>query len=206
MTDGAYRVLCEMADAVDAMVGAHGHSRRVEGYVAAALPAFGLGDDEAAAALAGARLHDIGKLGLPRAAFEGALTSAGGALVRAHPRRGADFLSGSAVPDAVRDVVLRHHERADGRGYPGGLRAAAIPMPARLVAVADGFDVLARGDARRRPVLLATAMAVLREGAGTRWDRTATALFLACMPRLLPLLEDAQRPTASPSPIRSASA
>jgi diguanylate cyclase (GGDEF)-like protein/PAS domain S-box-containing protein len=140
------------------------HLRRTGAYLALLAAAWqerygrqGLDVDPVDLALA-ARLHDVGKLGLPTAIFHkaGPLTETERRVVRLHPERGVRYLDALArrVPDLAdslylqhvlgyaRAIALCHHERWDGGGYPQGLRGEAIPVAARLFAVVDVYDAL----------------------------------------------------------------
>src|SRR4029077_10423861 len=89
-------------------------------------------------------LHDVGKLGIPQAILEknGALTDAEWRIMRTHPELGLTILGRTGSFSREMLAVLYHHERMDGGGYPHGLAAWEIPSEARIVAVADTFDVL----------------------------------------------------------------
>jgi putative two-component system response regulator len=93
-----------------------------------------------------ARLHDVGKIAIPDEILfrRGPLEESDWALVRRHTEVGAQILTGSSSPlvELAEQIARSHHERWDGQGYPDRLRGAEIPLPARIVAVADVFDVL----------------------------------------------------------------
>ena len=93
-----------------------------------------------------APLHDIGKIGLRRALLQkpGALDANEMGIIRSHTRIGYDILAGSPWPtiQCAATIAWNHHENWDGSGYPNGLRGGAIPLEARIVAVADVFDAL----------------------------------------------------------------
>ena len=127
-------------------------------------------------------MHDIGKLGIPDAvlAKHAALDEAEWILMRTHPEIGLTLLD--RVGQSSREVlaVLYHHERLDGSGYPYGLKAEAIPIEARIVAVADTFDALTSDRPYRRACSQLDARRVLREEATSRLDaRAVSALFAA---------------------------
>ena len=179
--DGTYQLLESMADAVDlrdAYTG--GHSRRVAGYCAAILRKAALSGPDADLILASARVHDIGKIGVPDHVLNkpGPLTDEERAIMESHPTRGADLLR--RYPDFARgvDIVRYHHERWDGRGYPAGLRGTAIPLGARIIAVADSFDAMTSDRAYRPGMPAARAREILRAGAGAQWDAALVTAFL----------------------------
>ncbi len=149
-----------------------GHSLRVRDY------ALGLADKICLApslrkrlSLA-AKLHDIGKVGLPEHILNktGALTPAEAAVVQQHPEIGERILAPIIHKQEVLSAIRGHHERFDGQGYPDGLAADEIPLLARIIAVADCFDALTSSRAYRGALERNEALAVLREGAGTQFD------------------------------------
>lgn len=125
----------------------------------------------------GAMLHDIGKIGVPDAILRkpGPLTDEEWALMRRHAAFGAAMLDGIPfLSDAV-PLVRHHHERWDGRGYPDGLAGEAIPLGARIFAVADAFDAMTSERPYRRPMTLAQARAELARCAGSQFDPAVVA-------------------------------
>jgi HD-GYP domain-containing protein (c-di-GMP phosphodiesterase class II) len=125
----------------------------------------------------GAMLHDIGKIGVPDAILRkpGPLTDEEWALMRRHAAFGAAMLDGIPfLSDAV-PLVRHHHERWDGRGYPDGLAGEAIPLGARIFAVADAFDAMTSDRPYRRPMSLAQARAELARCAGSQFDPAVVA-------------------------------
>lgn len=120
----------------------------------------------------GALLHDVGKLAIDDAVLNkpGRLTSAEFEHMQTHARIGADLVAGSPVIAPAAPVVLYHHERFDGRGYPTGLRGESIPLGARIVSVCDAFDAMAHTRQYREGMGYERAIAVLREHSGSQWD------------------------------------
>jgi ribonuclease P protein subunit RPR2 len=157
-----------------------GHSERVGAWGGRIATALGLPDAEIDTITQAGLLHDIGKIGVPEAVLRkrGPLGREEWALMRSHPVVGAqivapfDFFAGGAL------IVRHHHERWDGSGYPDGLLGAAIPLGARIVAVADVFDALT-SDRPYRPALpRETALAYLAEEAGRTLDADVVAALL----------------------------
>ncbi len=116
-----------------------------------------------------ALLHDLGKVAVPADILDkpGALTSGEWRTVVQHPRIGQVILEqAAALKDAV-PIILHHHERYAGHGYPYGLRAHEIPLGARIVAVADAYDAMVHDRPYKRAVTHEAALAELRLHAGT---------------------------------------
>jgi len=125
-------------------------------------------------------LHDLGKLGLPDAVLDkhASLDEAEWALMKTHPEVGLSILdhAGRFTREAL--AVLYHHERMDGSGYPYGLSADAIPIEARIVAVADTYDALTSDRPYRKACSAWDARRVLQEEAGAHLDpKVVTALL-----------------------------
>jgi HD-GYP domain-containing protein (c-di-GMP phosphodiesterase class II) len=149
-----------------------GHSRRVGSLALEMGRALPIDDAERAVIHYGALLHDVGKVLLPPHVLQkpGPLTAAERALVHLHPALGYEIVSAVPAMERAARVVLGSHERFDGTGYPQGLRGRAIPIGARVVAVADAFDVLTQGRAYSSAVSLAAAGAELARQAGSQFD------------------------------------
>ena len=127
-------------------------------------------------------MHDIGKLGIPSTVLEkhSPLDESEWILMRTHPEMGLTLLDRAGQSSREVLAVLYHHERLDGSGYPYGLKAEAIPIEARIVAVADTFDALTSDRPYRHACSQAEARRVLIEEAGSRLDsRAVSALFEA---------------------------
>ena len=127
-------------------------------------------------------MHDIGKLGIPDAVLgkHSPLDESEWILMRTHPEMGLNLLDRAGQSSREVLAVLYHHERLDGSGYPYGLKAEAIPVEARIVAVADTFDALTSDRPYRKACSQAEARRVLVEEAGARLDpRAVDALFRA---------------------------
>jgi putative nucleotidyltransferase with HDIG domain len=121
-----------------------GHQVRVADIAYAIATEMGLsGDDLDCIRMAGL-LHDVGKLSVPSEILSkpGALSDTEFALIKEHPVRGHDILAKIAFPWPIADIVLQHHERCDGSGYPGGLRADETMLPAKIIAVADVLEAM----------------------------------------------------------------
>jgi diguanylate cyclase (GGDEF)-like protein len=126
-----------------------------------------------------ALLHDVGKVAVPDAILDkpAALTSAEWRSVVQHPRIGQVILEhAAALRDAV-PIILHHHERYGGHGYPYGLRASEIPLGARIVAIADAYDAMTHDRPYKRAMSHDAAIAELRLHAGTQFDPELVVLF-----------------------------
>jgi hypothetical protein len=135
-------------------------------------------------------LHDVGKIGMPEAILNkpAALDETEVEIMQQHPERGWQMLHGiERLREAARGV-RDHHERWDGAGYPRGLRGEAIPMSARIIAVADTFDALVSNRSYRKGRSAAKALAVIAAEAGAQFDPAV----VSALERLLPLLDKHQ--------------
>ena len=142
-----------------------------------------LGFDEAAqqTIAVAALLHDVGKIGVPDDILRkpGHLTAAEFGAIRQHPDMGANIVG--AVPgfEEALGAIRHHHERWDGNGYPFGLVGAEIPLPARILAVADAYSAMTADRPYRKGMPPQKARQILNEGAGTQWDPRCVRAFLA---------------------------
>ena len=126
-----------------------------------------------------ALLHDVGKVAIPQDILEkpSALTSAEWRAVVQHPRIGQVILEqAAALRDAV-PIILHHHERFSGHGYPFGLRGSDIPLGARIVAIADAYDAMTHDRPYKRAIDHEAAVRELRRHAGTQFDPELVSLF-----------------------------
>lgn len=181
MHDGTRMLLESMADAVDlrdAYTG--GHSRRVTEYAMCILKEMNIWGPEAELIKLAARVHDIGKIGIPDAILNkpDKLTPEEKQIMDSHPAQGAELLSRYSDFARGRDIVRHHHERWDGQGYPSRLKGADIPFGARVIAVADSYDAMTSTRPYRPAMSQAQAMRILREGRGTQWDTIIVDAFL----------------------------
>jgi len=145
-----------------------GHETRVASLSKAIAIQMGLPEDEVAAVEMASLLHDIGKLGVPSEILTkpGTLSTSEFALIKDHSYRGYEILKGIAFPWPIADIVLQHHERLDGSGYPSGLKGDEISMSARILAVADVVEAMASHRPYRPAIGLHEAMAEIAEHTG----------------------------------------
>jgi diguanylate cyclase (GGDEF)-like protein/putative nucleotidyltransferase with HDIG domain len=165
---------------------ARNHIRRVQHFATGLAEALGLGGDELQALRTAALLHDIGKLAVPEhiLAKPGPLTPEEFQKVRAHPQVGADIIAAVPFPYPVAPLILSHHERWDGRGYPQGLKGTEIPIGARILCLADYFEALTSDRPYHKAISTADALAILQQEAGKALDPDLVAAFAAALPRL----------------------
>lgn len=147
------------------------HSRRVSSYSALLAVQYGLPADLVATIRLGGLLHDIGKMTIPPRilAKPGRLTDREWARLRAHPEAGVAMVDRLGFEPAIAEIVLYHHERIDGSGYPDGMAAEAIPWPVRIVSVMDAFDALTSPRAYREALSIDAARTLLAREAGIRY-------------------------------------
>lgn len=159
----------------------HGHATATTHHAVALARRLGLASDEVESVELGALLHDIGEIGVPEHILrkEGGLSDAEWSEIRRHPTVGAGLLHHVPALARARPIVLAHHERWDGSGYPLGLGAKEIPLAARIVAVADAFNAMTSSRPYRGALSGEHALAELRRGAGTQFDPDVVESFLA---------------------------
>jgi len=179
---GAIRALAAALDARDPYTA--GHSDRVSVLSVAIGRALLLPPDDLEVIRLGALLHDIGKIGVPDDVLRkaGALTAAEYDIIKQHPVLGARILR--SVPFLAKHlpIVELHHERPDGRGYPNGLRGDDIPLPARIVHVADAFDAMTSARAYRNARPYADALRELWRCAGSEFHAEIVGALATALP------------------------
>jgi len=151
------------------------HSEVVADLASLLAQAHGLTPRQAQMVHMAGHLHDIGKIGIPDHILRkpGPLSAEEWEIMRQHPRIGAEILKPVRVfcgRPGVCEIVLAHHERFDGSGYPNGLRGNDIPLGARIVAVADAFSAMTEERPYRKSLTLEAAVAEVVSGSGTMFD------------------------------------
>ncbi len=178
--------LSRAADSRDPETGAH--ILRMAHYSRLIARRLGLSEADQELLLEAAPLHDIGKVGIPDHILlkPGKLDPEEFAIMKRHAVIGHDILSGSSSPmlQAAAKIALGHHEKFDGSGYPEGLAGDAIPLFARICAVADVFDALCSARPYKAAWPEPQAVALLRENAGLHFDPACVAAFLADWPEV----------------------
>jgi putative nucleotidyltransferase with HDIG domain len=156
------------------------HSLRVADMCERTCRFLGMDPREATLAHIAAHLHDIGKIGIPDAVLlkRARRTAAEHELLRDHARIGAEIVGACAGLAPVATVVRHHHERWDGLGYPDGLRADAIPLGSRVIAVCDSVDAMLGKRLSKRPLDERACMEEIRRGSGSAYDPAVAACVL----------------------------
>src|SRR4051812_23420910 len=165
---------------------AQSHIRRVQVYAAGIARALGMPDNEIQGVKTAALLHDIGKLAVPEHILSkpGPLTQEEFQKIRIHPQVGAEIISGVPFPYPVAPLILSHHERWDGKGYPSGLKGDEIPLGARILSVVDYFDALMSERPYHKAMSLDAAMGLLRQESTKALDPRVVQTFIDMYPTL----------------------
>src|SRR5919204_360425 len=162
-----------------------GHSAATMFHAVAVAAKLGLGVDEVAAVQLGALFHDIGKIGIPDGILPNPdrLTDEEWVEMRMHPLIGANLLGHVPNLEKVRPIVLAHHERYDGSGYPNGLSGNQIPLAAQIIAVADTFEAMTSTRPYRPAMSRELALTELRAVAGKQLNPVVVEVFIDVVKR-----------------------
>jgi len=176
---------------------AQSHIRRVQVYAAGLARALGMPDNEIQGVKTAALLHDIGKLAVPEHILSkpGPLTQEEFQKIRIHPQVGAEIISGVPFPYPVAPLILSHHERWDGKGYPAGLKGEEIPLGARILSVVDYFDALMSERPYHKAMSLDAAVGLLRQESGKALDPRVVQTFIDMYSTLAAEAEASQEPS-----------
>jgi response regulator RpfG family c-di-GMP phosphodiesterase len=160
-----------------------GHSERVADYARVLAQACGHKRHDLDMVMFGAMLHDIGKIGVAEGILNkpGPLTPDEWRVVRAHPEMGARIVSHIDYLSPAVGLILHHHERIDGRGYPHGLNGDEIELGARIVTVVDSFDAMTTHRPYRRAMDIGQAVKLLKTHAGRQFDAQIVDTFLGLL-------------------------
>jgi putative nucleotidyltransferase with HDIG domain len=158
-----------------------GHSRRVSLYAIKIFSGMGGSGTKLKNMATGALLHDIGKLATPDAILlkPGALTDEERRIMQQHVQIGYDLVKRIPFLEEAAEIVLTHHERCDGSGYPRGLKAADIPVSAKVFAIADTVDAMTSDRPYRSALSFEAAREEIRRGSGRQYDPNAAGVFLS---------------------------
>lgn len=169
------------------------HSDEVARVSHALALAMGLPRREADIIHVAGHLHDIGKIGVPDQVLQktGALDSSEWRAVRKHPEAGADILRPVASLErlGVVDMVLHHHERYDGKGYPHGLQGASIPLGARIISLADSLSAMLQNRPYRKAMTFESACRELERCSGAQFDPIVVNAFKRSIPTIQAIIE-----------------
>jgi diguanylate cyclase (GGDEF)-like protein/putative nucleotidyltransferase with HDIG domain len=182
----------------------YGHSKKVNAYAVALAEAIGLSPDDVFKVSTAALLHDIGKIGIPDKVLnkKGKLNAEEWNAVKTHPKLGATIIG--SIPTLVPCVriILHHHERWDGGGYPDGIKGEDIPIEARILAIADSFEAMSSARPYRPALSHEEIMKELRQGAGLQFDPKLVEVFIGIIeagsPGGVGIEQDASSEQASP--------
>jgi putative nucleotidyltransferase with HDIG domain len=157
------------------------HSAAVARYSREVARMLGVSDRERDLIHTAALLHDIGKFIFPDSILfaDRKLTDDEWEIVKLHPEQGAKLVRRIEGYGPVAEIIHSHHERVDGRGYPAGVSGQDIPLGARIIAVADTYDVMTSRDSYRRPVSREAAIMELRRVAGSQLDPLVVETFVS---------------------------
>jgi putative nucleotidyltransferase with HDIG domain len=156
------------------------HSAAVARYAREVARLLGLDEREQDLIHTAALLHDIGKFIFPDSILlaDRKLTDDEWEIVKLHPEQGAKLVRRIEGYGPVADIIISHHERVDGKGYPHGLEGNEIPLGSRIISVADTYDVMTSRDSYRRPVSSEAAIVELRRVAGSQLDPEVVERFV----------------------------
>jgi putative nucleotidyltransferase with HDIG domain len=179
-----------------------GHSQRVCRYSLEIARAMGWSDKQLESLARGAYLHDIGKLGIPDGILlkPGPLTADERRLMQRHAQIGFDLVKDIPFLADVAEMVLAHHERFDGGGYPRGLKGEDILLSARIFAVADTLDAITSDRPYRRASPFESARETIRHLSGSQFDPHVVSVFLNLPEDIWPTIARNQRQIAALSP------
>ncbi len=159
------------------------HSAAVARYSREIASELGLDERDQEVIHTAALLHDIGKFIFPDSILfaDSKLSKEDFDIIRRHPEQGARLVSRIEGYGPVAEIILAHHERLDGKGYPSGLANEQIPLAARIISVADTYDVMTARDSYRRPVTSREAIAELRSVSGAQLDGRVVETFVGLL-------------------------
>jgi diguanylate cyclase (GGDEF)-like protein/putative nucleotidyltransferase with HDIG domain len=163
------------------------HIRRVQLYAIGLAEAAGLSPNDIQGVKTAALLHDIGKLAVPEHILSkpGPLTQEEFQKIRVHPQVGAEIIAAVPFPYPVAPLILSHHERWDGKGYPQGLAGQQIPIGARILTIVDYYDAVTTERPYHKALSHDSAVSLLKHEAGRALDPRLTSTFIGILPALI---------------------
>lgn len=181
------------------------HIRRVQYYAVGLAQAIGLPPNAVQGIKTAALLHDIGKLAVPEHILSkpGPLTQEEFQKIRIHPKVGAEIIASVPFPYPVAPLILSHHERWDGKGYPNNLSGTNIPIGARILTIVDYYDAVTTERPYYKAMSHDSAVALLKHEAGRALDPALAQTFIELLPTMMAELaampEEGQRPAPAAS-------
>ena len=168
------------------------HSRRVSDMACMLCGAMGISSEETQEIHIAAHLHDIGKIGIPDAVLlkEGRLDDEEWELMKKHPQIGAEILSKSHQFDRIAAIILHHHERYDGKGYPFGAKGEEIPLGARIIAVCDSIDAMSSNRSYRKALSHEVCRGEIEKNIGVMYDPAAAKAALEMWDKLMAVYDE----------------
>ncbi len=178
------------------------HIRRVQVYATGLANKLGLPDPEIQGIKTASLLNDIGKLAVPEHILSkpGPLTQEEFQKIRIHPQVGAEIIAAVPFPYPVAPLIMSHHERWDGKGYPQGLAGADIPLGARILTIVDYYDAVTTERPYHKALSYESAIGLLKHEAGRALDPTLVPLFIELLPSLIAELGPDEQETAPAEP------
>src|SRR3954469_19932410 len=184
-----------LARAIDAKdQTAHSHIRRVQLYAATLAERVALPPADIQGIKTAALLHDIGKLAVPEHILSkpGPLTEEEFQKIRIHPQVGAEIIAAVPFPYPVAPLILSHHERWDGKGYPQGLAGEAIPIGARILTIVDYYDAVTTERPYHKALSHENGVSLLKHESGRALDPRLVEMFIRLLPELIAKAEAAE--------------
>ncbi|OLC51238.1 MAG: hypothetical protein AUH43_02995 [Acidobacteria bacterium 13_1_40CM_65_14] len=181
------------------------HIRRVQLYATCLANAAGLSESEIQGVKTAALLHDIGKLAVPEHILSkpGPLTQEEFQKIRIHPQVGAEIIAAVPFPYPVAPLILSHHERWDGKGYPQGIAGEAIPVGARILTIVDYYDAVTTERPYHKALTNESAMGLLKHEAGRALDPKLVPVFIELLPSLIAQADALAREAGGPAPVEA---
>jgi diguanylate cyclase (GGDEF)-like protein/putative nucleotidyltransferase with HDIG domain len=179
------------------------HIRRVQVYATGLAKAAGLSDAEIQGVKTAALLHDIGKLAVPEHILSkpGPLTQEEFQKIRIHPQVGAEIIAAVPFPYPVAPLILSHHERWDGKGYPQGLTGEDIPIGARILTIVDYYDAVTTERPYHKALTYDSAIGLLKHESARALDPKLVPLFIELLPSFAAVLGAEGQPVEELAPV-----
>jgi diguanylate cyclase (GGDEF)-like protein/putative nucleotidyltransferase with HDIG domain len=179
------------------------HIRRVQVYATGLAKAAGLSDAEIQGVKTAALLHDIGKLAVPEHILSkpGPLTQEEFQKIRIHPQVGAEIIAAVPFPYPVAPLILSHHERWDGKGYPQGLTGEDIPIGARILTIVDYYDAVTTERPYHKALTYDSAIGLLKHESARALDPKLVPLFIELLPSFAAELGAEGQPVEELAPV-----